>query len=259
DARFPMRCVPLLTVLMLSFLLANHSEAVKQIKPNRRPGGGRIACKANQKASQMASKAACEAKAAKDAQPCAAEAAGHRVKNMLADKAAQAAKAAEAVLAGKKQLLQELSKNLCETQRVIHEVQRAISASSCAVKAETRIRDSVRRNMGCLKAVFGRMSKNLDNIRRTEANAQKEVGEKRSLLDAAKRRVDELHKCVQHAQVDLEKNRENAKKANCSAEEAKQRINVMQQLVAKIKKLKRKDLQSLTKLLRRRRRHSQLS
>jgi len=100
------------------------------------------------------------------------------------------------------------------------------------------------------------MGTSLENIRRVALSAQKEAAEKRSLLEAAKRRVEELHNCLAQAQTDLEKNRESAKKASDAATEAQQRVEAVRQLVSKIKMLRRKDLQSLNSFLRRRRRRS---
>ncbi|KAH8277091.1 hypothetical protein KR026_005177, partial [Drosophila bipectinata] len=254
DARFQMRCGPLVTVLMVFILLGNYSDAARRVKQRQRPSTGIAICKANPKANQMSSKAVSDAKAAKDAQSCAAEAAGKKVKNMMADKASQAAKAAEAALSGKKQLCEELTKNLGETKRVMQEVQRAITASSRGAKTAKRIRDSVRRNFNAMRCLYAQMIKNVESVRRVASNAQRELAEKRSLFKAAKRRVEELNTCLEHGYRDLERNRENAKKANCAAEEARQRIDVMRQLVFKIKNLKKKDLQSLKSLIRRRRR-----
>lgn len=252
-----MRCGPLVTVLMVFILLDNYSDAAKRIKQRHKSSNGGAICKTNLKASQISSKAASDAKAAKDAQSCAAETAGKQVKNMLADKATQAAKAAEAALAGKKQLCEELTKNLGETQRVMQEVQRAISASSCGAKTAKRVRDNVRRNINAMKRLYGQMHKNVESLRRVASNGQRELAEKRSLLNAAKQRVEELIICLDKGRKDLERNRENAKKAHCAAEDARQRIDVMRQLVSKIKNLKKKDLQSLKRLIRRRRNQMQ--
>eukprot|EP00099_Drosophila_melanogaster_P022335 NP_649787.2 uncharacterized protein Dmel_CG11698 [Drosophila melanogaster] len=252
DARFPMRCDSLVTMLLLSnILLSTAAHPAQRNDPRFKPGS--LPCKTSMKASQVASKAAKDAKDAKDAQPCAAEMAGYRAREMLADRALQAAKAAEAALNGKKQLLDEYTKSLAETNRVIEEIQRAIAASSCSATSAKGIRDKLCTSVNIMKSMLKEMGGNLDNIRRMADSAQKEALEKRSLLKAARMRVEELHSCMCEAQKDLERNKQSAKKANDAAKEAQQRIEALQKLVSRIKMLKRKDLQSLENFLRRRR------
>uniref|UniRef100_B3NZU2 GG24806 n=2 Tax=Drosophila erecta TaxID=7220 RepID=B3NZU2_DROER len=248
-----MRCESLVTMLLLlNILLTSTANPAQRNDPRFKPAS--IPCKTNIKASQVACKAAKDAKDAKDAQPGAAEVAGQRARAMLADRALQAAKAAEAALNGKKQLLDELTKSLAETKGVIEEIQRAIAASSCSSNTTKGIRNQLRKSLAFMQSLLQEMSGNLDNIRRVALSAQKEAAEKRSLLEAAKRRVEELHNCMSQAQIDLERNRESAKKASEAAREAQQRIETVQKLVTRIKMLKRKDLQSLESFLRRRRR-----
>ncbi|KAH8354282.1 hypothetical protein KR084_005733, partial [Drosophila pseudotakahashii] len=255
DARFPMRYESLVTMLLLvNILLMSTADSAQRNDPRFKPGS--FVCKTNAKASQMALKAAKDAKDAKDAQPSAGECAGHRAKAMLADRALQAAKAAEAALNGKKQLLEEYTMSLAETKRVIEEIQRAIAASSCSAKAAKGIRDKLRISLASMQNLMQEMGGNLDNIRRVALNAQKDAVEKRSLLEAAKRRVEELHNCLAKAHADLERNEESAKKASDAATEAQQRVDAVRKLVSKIKMLRRKDLQSLNSFLRRRRRRS---
>ncbi|EDW43047.1 uncharacterized protein LOC6607282 [Drosophila sechellia] len=252
DARFPMRCESLVTMLLLgNILLSTAAHSAQRNDPRFKPGS--ISCKASMKASQVASKAAKDAKDAKDAQPCAAEMAGHRARALLADKALQAAKAAEAALNGKKQLLDEYRKSLAETNRVIDEIQRAIATSSCSATTAKGIRDKLCTSVNIMKSMVNEVDENLENIRKMAQSAQKEALEKHSLLKAAKMRVEELHNCMGEAQKDLERNRQSAAKANEAAKEAQQRIETLQKLVSRIKMLKRKDLQSLENFLRKRR------
>lgn len=230
----------LLAMLLGNILLASTTEIAKRgLDPRHKPGG--VFCKPNQKPSQMASKAATDAKAAKDAQSCAADAASHRVKAILADRAVLASKGAEAALAGKKQLLDQLLESLAETKGAMEEVQRAIDASTIFSKTVCRIREKARQRLANMQSLFKEEWANVEGLRRMVASAQRAVMEKRSLLNTAMGRVAELHACMKEAQTHNERNREIAKKANCSAAEAKKRIETMRLLVSKIKKLKRMD------------------
>lgn len=74
-----------------------------------------------QRASNIAQKAAQEAKAATDAQAIAGQQASHQVKAQLAEKALQAAKAAEAALAGKQSIVEQLEQQVRESESVVQE------------------------------------------------------------------------------------------------------------------------------------------
>jgi len=74
-----------------------------------------------QTASNIALKAAQEAKKASDTQAPAALAAARQVKHQLADKAVAAAKAAEAALAGKQQILEQLQDEVHEAEIIVQE------------------------------------------------------------------------------------------------------------------------------------------
>lgn len=218
------------------------------------PRSSQYFCKANQKATQVASDAATVAKAAMDAQPGAAEAASQEVKIMLADRAQLAADAASEVLEGKKLQLDGLSKRMVENRYAIEEGQRAIAASACNVETVMRIRDNTRRDLDNMLGLLKEQRANQEDIHQLMANAEREEEDRQSLLEAAERRVEELNTCMKQAQEDLEGVRESAKKANCAAEEARQRIDTLRRLVPKIKKLKRMDSAAMGRFLRRRRR-----
>lgn len=83
---------------MMDIACANQDNC----EPGGNAGSGSAKGQANRiKASNIAQKAALEAKAAQDAQQQAGQQAAHQVKEQLAEKALEAAKAAEAALAGK--------------------------------------------------------------------------------------------------------------------------------------------------------------
>ncbi|KAH8278842.1 hypothetical protein KR018_010287 [Drosophila ironensis] len=254
DARFQMRCGPSVTVILVAVvLLASLSDAAR--RPNSQSGPTTSPlCKSNVKSSLMASQAAKEAKDANDAQCNAAHAAELRVKSVLADKATQAAKAAEVALSGKKQLLDELAKNLCETQRVMEEIKRIIGNSSCGMKAELS-RQHLQKNVNMIRTLYSQMIINLKKFQQVATSAQRETDQKRRILEAAKLRLDELHACVKQGRDDLEANRQFVKKAKLAAKDAKDRIDTLRQLASRIKTLKRKDLNSLKRYLRQNRKH----
>ncbi|KAH8338543.1 hypothetical protein KR059_009013, partial [Drosophila kikkawai] len=220
-ATFRMRCETLLTMLWLNILLANTMElAPRDIDPRHKPGG--VFCKANPPSSQGASKEVTGTTAASDDQQCAEDVAGQQVKSILSDRANLACMAADAELAGKEQLLDQLVENLAEARGAMDEVQQAVVASSAFLQTVCRAREKTQQRLAHLQGLYnGEM---MDPMRRMVANAQQLVMEKRSLLDAAKCRVEKLHTCLKEAQAVLERNRDNAEKANCSAAEAKKRI-----------------------------------
>lgn len=73
----------------------------------------------NSEGTNIAMKAAQEAKAAQDAQVQAGQQAARQVKEQLAEKAVEAAKAAEAALAGKEALVQQLQEQITEADVVV--------------------------------------------------------------------------------------------------------------------------------------------
>ncbi|XP_022224869.2 uncharacterized protein LOC111075713 [Drosophila obscura] len=199
------------------------------------------------------SKAATKVKCNKDAQPkpqgCAEEKSGNKDKTvLLADKAREASKAAETILAGKKQLLDALENSLCGIKKVLGEMKNSAASSSCAAKLVKRIRNTEKKNVANLKSLYGQVQVSLEKIRSVAENAQREAMEKRKLQQTAKRRVQILKKGMEEMQADLERTRASAKKANCAAKRAKERVHTIHT---------KKDMQSLSKFLQRRRRGSQ--
>ncbi|KAL7723543.1 hypothetical protein ACLKA6_000131 [Drosophila palustris] len=99
------------------------------------------------KASNIAQKAAQEAKAANDAQMAAAEAAAAQVKSELAERALQSARAAEAALAGKQQIMEQLETEHREAEAVVQDVTsslqntqaNAAAANDAAMEGKTQL------------------------------------------------------------------------------------------------------------------------
>jgi len=101
-------------------------------------GGGVGGGDPKTKASNIAQKAAQEARAASDAQMAAAEAAAMQVKSELAERAAQSARAAEAALAGKQQIVEQLQQEMCEADAVVTEITASLQATQANSHAATQ-------------------------------------------------------------------------------------------------------------------------
>lgn len=98
----------------------NGPECEPAGKKAKEPGG---------QASLIAQKAAQEAKAAEDAQQQAGQQAAKQVKTQLADKAMEAAKAAEAALSGKEALVSQIQEELKEAEVVVSETSKYLKTN----------------------------------------------------------------------------------------------------------------------------------
>ncbi|XP_022211633.2 tol-Pal system protein TolA [Drosophila obscura] len=184
------------------------------------------------KASNIAQKAAQEAKAASDSQMAAAEAAATQVKSELAERAAQSARAAEAALAGKQQIVEQLEQELAEAEAVVTEVTSSlqntqannIAAAAAAADSQTQVEH--------IKLLLQAATSNLANIEGVSQGAQTELSEKTQLLEAAKNRVQSLNKQMTEAKSDFEKTKQAAYKAACAAVEAKKKAQRMRRMAA---------------------------
>ncbi|KAH8250890.1 hypothetical protein KR038_009829, partial [Drosophila bunnanda] len=206
-ATFKMRCGTLLTVLLVNILLANITEMAKHDYVS-------FFYKKNPKSSQVAPKAVKGATSTKDV-------AGQRVKPILLSQAYLATMAADAAQCAKKQLLDQFTENLAETRGAMEEVQRAIAASSTFMKTVCRIRNKTRQRLADLQGIY---KEEMDTMLEMVGNARQLVVEKVGLVGAAKSRVEELHISMKEAQAVLDRNRDMAEKANCSAAEAMKRL-----------------------------------
>ncbi|XP_068155859.1 uncharacterized abhydrolase domain-containing protein DDB_G0269086-like [Drosophila tropicalis] len=190
-------------------------------------GGGscniKISGGSKQKASSIALKAAQEAKAASDSQVAAAEAAARQVKQQLAEKAFAAAKAAEAALAGKQQIVEQLETEVHEGELVVHEEGTALQTTqaTCAAASAASTQSGLQ-----LKALTDAVKNAKDNVQNSElaaSGAMQELGEKQQLVEAAKKRVELLLKQLESAKSDFKNTKKAAERAACAAQEAKQR------------------------------------
>ncbi|KAM8702993.1 hypothetical protein ACLKA7_005350 [Drosophila subpalustris] len=175
------------------------------------------------KASNIAQKAAQEAKAANDAQMAAADAAAAQVKSELAERALQSARAAEAALAGKQQIMEQLETEHREAEAVVQDVTSSLQNTQANAAAANDAAMEGKTQLEKLKQLVQAAITNLGNIENVSNGAQQELAEKTQLLEAAKSRVENLGHQLQAAKQDFEKTKKAAYKAACAAVEAKQK------------------------------------
>lgn len=171
----------------------------------------------------LAAQAAQEAKQASDEMASAVKIASDRIKLEYADKAASAARAAEAVLASKQQMLQQLEMEVREGEAVVQEETAELCAaethSALAMKTYQQAKEALNLLMSSIK-----MSRvNLDNSDMVAAACQQFVADKSALMNAAQKRVQLLLHQLAEARADHAKTKKAADKAECAANEAKQR------------------------------------
>ncbi|XP_037729812.1 uncharacterized protein LOC119560441 [Drosophila subpulchrella] len=187
---------------------------------------------AKSKASSIAVKAAQDAKAANDAQVAAGEAASMQVKLELADKAVQAARAAEAALAGKQQILEQLELEQKESEAVVDEVQNSLHSTQTNADSAVVAVSDAKLQLDQLRLLVKEATAQLSNIEMFANGAQMELVEKSQLLEAAKRRVEGITRQVMSARQDFEKTKKAAYKAACAAVEAKQKAQRQQREIS---------------------------
>ncbi|EDW24385.1 GL24119 [Drosophila persimilis] len=194
-------------------------------------GGGGSNCQINmsgvgkQKTSNIAQKAAQEAKDASDSQILAAEDAARHVKQQLADKALAAANAAEAALAGKQQIVEQLESEVHEGELVVQEEGAALQTTQSTAAAAAQAADMAGIQVKTVSEAVKNAQANVANSEVVSNGAQQELSEKQQLVEAAKKRVELLIKQLECAKNDFKKTKKLAEKAACAAQEARQRAS----------------------------------
>lgn len=176
-----------------------------------------------QKSSNIAIKAAQDAKAANDAQQAAGVLAAQHIKQELAEKAFQSAKAAEAALTGKQMMVQQLEVETHEANAVVEEETVSLQNTEANMNAAVEAARSATQQFEVLDTLHKQMKENLGNIQSVALGAQQELGAKVQLLEAAKARLITLQKQMEAAREDYEKTKGAAYKAACAAIEAKKK------------------------------------
>lgn len=190
---------------------------------------------AKAKASNIAQKAAQEARAASDAQMAAAEAAAQQVKCELAERAAQSARAAEAALAGKQQIVEQLGEEMTEAESVINEITTSLQSTQTNANNAMQAAVEAQNQLAQLKCLVSAAQANLAAIENVANGCQVELAEKTQLLEAAKNRFECLGVQIKEAKCDYEKTKTAAYKAACSAVEAKQKANRSRRAALKLR------------------------
>ncbi|SPP82663.1 uncharacterized protein LOC117585237 [Drosophila guanche] len=200
-------------LFVASFIVATTLTTVKQCDERHKPG--------NLKA-LIAPKASAKPKGATDSPSgCATQKSGNTTESM------DASMAAETLIAGNKQLLDALESSLSEIKKFREKMKKAAASSSNTAKMAKRVRNNNQKIVANLKCLYGEFQVSLEKIRSVAENAKREVMEKRKLEETAKRRVEYLKKNLDELQADMKRTRDSAKKANCAAKQAKQRVDTI--------------------------------
>lgn len=192
-----------------------------------------------QTATNIAQHAAQEAVHAYGTQQCAADEVAHQVKQQLADKALIAAKAAEAALGGKQQMVEQLESELCESEAALQQEKASMANTQAHAQAVCKTAQHAQHLLSALQAIIQIAEENLRISREAVNGAQHELAEKASLIEAAQRRVDSLIKLLNQARSELDCIKKATYKAICAAAEARQKAN-KDRRQSKQKRIKRK-------------------
>ncbi|KAH8245009.1 hypothetical protein KR032_003896, partial [Drosophila birchii] len=184
---------------------------------------------AKQHSSGIAIQAAKEAKKANDDMAQAVKMAADKIKIEYADKATAAANAADAVLFGKGQLLEQLEAEVCNARAMLEpEVQKLTTYEENDQLANKALEQSRRQVKGLGNSVKGAKEKLCTSEQLLQV-WEKSVTEGFAVLEAAQKRVNLLMPILNEALHDREKTRKAAEVAAKSAEEAKNRIDQMEE------------------------------
>ncbi|XP_016978826.1 uncharacterized protein LOC108044346 [Drosophila rhopaloa] len=198
--------------------MAGESRNSPEKKPLRGLGN------AKQRASGIAMQAANEAKKANEDMATAVKAAADKIKNEYADKATAAAKAAEAVLAGKGQLLEQLEAEVREGEMVVQEENQELTTAETNAQLAMKVHHLGQQELKVLTMGLKMAKENREISDQVYAVWQQSLADKSALLEAAQRRVGVLMRQLSEARIDYEKTKKASNNAARAAQEAKQRI-----------------------------------
>ncbi|XP_008544205.1 uncharacterized protein LOC103568938 [Microplitis demolitor] len=205
----------MLCVLFIVFFINNTIKVVADSARESRESG-------ENKASNIAQEAAQEAKAASDIQNAAAAEASRQIKSQLADKAVSAAKAAEAILIGKMSVVTQLQQEVKEAQAVVDEELSSIRRSKDLVKSAVIAAQQTAEEYKTLNKALGTLTKNVEVSNEASQGARHELIEQEQLVNAARRRLNDLTKRTREAKRDLENTKMAVMKANAAARAAQE-------------------------------------
>ncbi|EDW24623.1 GL24243 [Drosophila persimilis] len=182
----------------------NQPRAEQQQTPKTRK---QLKTNAKQRSSSIAVQAAKEAKKANDDMASAVKLASDKIKHRVRGQGrCLQAKAAEAVLAGKIQIVEQLEAEVREGELAMKQYQQAQTELKMLLDTLKVTRES-KESADQMNMVW-----------------QQSLSEKTALLDAAHNRVGVLLRQLRDARADYGKTKKEAYKAICAAKEAKQRI-----------------------------------
>ncbi|KAH8271257.1 hypothetical protein KR018_004316, partial [Drosophila ironensis] len=181
-------------------------------------------CVAKQRASGIAMQAAKEAKKANDDMANAVKVAADRIKTVYADKAMAAAKAAEAVLAGKRQALEQLDAEVHEAEQVVHDESQELSTAEVNTMLATKACEQSQQELKMVLMALKLAKENVDTSEQVFNVWAQSVSDKTALLEAAQRRVSLLMRQLSEARCDHDKTLKAANNAARAAQDAKHRI-----------------------------------
>ncbi|KAH8289668.1 hypothetical protein KR054_009015 [Drosophila jambulina] len=183
---------------------------------------------AKQRSSGIAIQAAKEAKKANDDMAPAVKAAADKIKTEYADKATAAANAADAVLFGKGQMLEQLEAEVCNARAMLEpEVQKLAAYEENDQLANKALNQSKRQLKGLINLLKSAKDK-LCSIEMLMQVWDKSVQDGFAVMDAAQKRVNMLMPIHQEVLYDREKTKKAAEIAARAAEEAKSRVDQME-------------------------------
>ncbi|KAH8388307.1 hypothetical protein KR093_003457 [Drosophila rubida] len=172
----------------------------------------------------IAVKAAQEAKQANDDMAGAVKLASDRIKLEYAEKAASAAKAAEAVLSAKLQVLEQLEMEVREAEIVVQEETQELSAAEANSQLALKAHQQAHEELKLLQTGLKLARDNFASAEQVSASCQQSMADKTTLMETAQKRVGLLLRQLSEARGDFAKTKKAAYKALCAANEAKQRI-----------------------------------
>lgn len=176
------------------------------------------------KSTEIAQTAAEDAKKASDSQTNEAEAAAACVRIKIAQKAVNAALAAEAALAGKLEIVQRLEGEEKEAVAAIKEVSGSLQSTRVNAELAASVADSAQLEVDGLQKLIEKAMQNVSKVHIVSAGAQAELVEKMKLLTQIRNQYECLCQKLQTAKQDVVKTKKNAYKAACAALEATARV-----------------------------------
>ncbi|XP_023161711.2 uncharacterized protein LOC111593272 [Drosophila hydei] len=176
----------------------------------------------------IAMKAAIEAKQANDHMAVAVKEASDRIKIEYSEKASAAARAAEAVLAGKRQALKQLEMEVREAEVIVQEESMELNSAEANIELALKAHRQSQEEMKLLIAGLKLAKENFDSAKQVSAACQHSMADKTSLLQAAQKRVAILLRQLSEARNDYAKTKKAAHSALCAANEARQRVDHVQ-------------------------------